>query len=152
MWRFNPYDTLLQKTGAISPEINSVRYEIYSQFTNVIDLRNDLENVLKRWSKGHRGAFNKAVKGGVSVELASTFEEWMDYYQIFQENSKRWEKSKAGFAEDYDRRMFEIIFDRKSPNIRLWLARHEGKSIAGAICLYAKNHVLGWHLTDCLNI
>ena len=41
--------------------------------------------------------------------------------------------------------MFEIIYERHSPQIKLWLAHIDGKAVSGAICFYNNKHVVYWH-------
>ena len=48
-------------------------------------------------------------------------------------------------ASRYEWKLFEIIYNLNSSNIELWLAKYEEKIIAGALCLYSKNHAVYWH-------
>ena len=66
----------------------------------------------------------------------------MMYYDIYEDSLKRWGER---VTTKYDWKLFEEMYDRKSPNIKLWLAIYNNKPISGSINFYAKNHVVPWH-------
>jgi len=41
--------------------------------------------------------------------------------------------------------LFEEVFCRESPSIRLWLVVYRDIVVAGALCLHARKHVVNWH-------
>jgi lipid II:glycine glycyltransferase (peptidoglycan interpeptide bridge formation enzyme) len=41
--------------------------------------------------------------------------------------------------------LFQILYKKKSPAIKLWLAKYQGKLISGALCFYHNRHVAYWH-------
>jgi len=41
--------------------------------------------------------------------------------------------------------MFGCFFSCSSNNVRLWLAIFDDQVVAGALCFYAKKHVVYWH-------
>jgi CelD/BcsL family acetyltransferase involved in cellulose biosynthesis len=45
----------------------------------------------------------------------------------------------------YGWELFKEMFERYSPDVKLWLAVCYGKIIAGALCFYSKHHVAYWH-------
>jgi lipid II:glycine glycyltransferase (peptidoglycan interpeptide bridge formation enzyme) len=54
----------------------------------------------------------------------------------------RWgEKTTNAYQWD----LFEIMYRKKSSNIKLWLAKYQGEIISGALCLYHNKHVAYWH-------
>jgi hypothetical protein len=132
-WRINPYNSVeadLSVRGAKSDE------------TNVLNLDSGFEAVFKTWTKGHISAARKARKVGVDVREAKTLQDWKVYYEIYQDSLARWGESASS---RYGWSLFQHMHDLSSPNIKLWLATHENKIVAGAVCFYAKKHVTYWH-------
>jgi len=135
-WRINPY----------TPHIEKIQL-IYSKDdqTDVLNLQDGFEAIYKSWTRGDSSTARKARKArkeGVSIKIASTPEEWLIYYQVYQDSLLRWGKDNSS---GYQWRLFEEIFQRKSPNIKLWLAIYQDQIIAGALIFYAKRHVVYWH-------
>lgn len=132
-WRLNPYDRLAFEAG-VRP--------IKNDETHALNLQNGFETVYKQWTKGHASAARKARKAGIIVRLAENAEDWKEYYAAYEASLKRWgEKA----SSRYEYLLFEEMFNRKSPNIKLWLAIYNSKIVSGALCFYAKKHVVYWH-------
>ncbi len=132
-WRINPYNSVeadLSVRGAQSDE------------TDVLNLDSGFETLFKRWTKGHISGARKARKVGVDVREAKTLQDWKLYYKIYEESLARWGESASSH---YDWLLFQHMHDLASPNIKLWLATHEKIIVAGALCLYSKQHVTYWH-------
>jgi CelD/BcsL family acetyltransferase involved in cellulose biosynthesis len=132
-WRLNPYDRLAMQ---MCPT------EAYQDETHAIDLLTGFDVIFKSWTKGHRSAVHKAQKAGVLVKPALSIEDWKEYYKIYEESLERWGN---GATSRYGWEFFEGMIRQNSPYIRLWLALHKKATAAGALCLYAKSHVVYWH-------
>lgn len=133
LWRINPYDPILSKMDLPNSQYDE---------THAIKLNNDFNSLYKQWTKGHRSAVKKAIREGICIRVASTIDDWKDYYEVYQDSLRRWgEKT----SSQYDWSFFYLIGKLNSPNIKLWLALKEDKIIAGAVCLSAKNHIVYWH-------
>jgi hypothetical protein len=135
-WRLNPYDPFVYKC--------KLPY-LKKDETHALNLESGFERIYRSWSKGHKSAAHKAHKArnvGVVIEKAHMKDEWKEYYAIYEDSLKRW-GDKA--TSRYSWRLFEIIANRQSNNIQLWLAKYGDKSIAGALCFYAKHHAVYWH-------
>ncbi|MEJ7784521.1 MAG: GNAT family N-acetyltransferase [Solirubrobacteraceae bacterium] len=132
VWRRNPYDA--HESGAPLGAWSD-------DDTQALRLTDGFATVLRGSTKGHRSAFSKAAREGVSVSLASTRSEWQAFYDLYAQSVRRWE---ARATSSYDLRLLEIMWRRESPNIKLWLATHADKPVAGALCLYAPRHVAYW--------
>lgn len=131
----NPYDSLANQV--IPSKITLI------EETHVINLKqDDFSKIFKTWTKGHRSAVNKAINAGVQVSIASTQTEWDEYYKIYEDTVKRW-GDKA--SSKYENRLFDIIFNMASNNIKLWIAKYDNTLIAGALCFYSNNHIVYWH-------
>jgi Acetyltransferase (GNAT) domain len=137
VWRLNPYDPLCFKAGVIQ------NVQVKSDETHAIRLDKSPDEILKGFKTTYRSQIRKAVQSGqFSVEQATTLADWRAYFEVYQDSLQRWgNKSEDGYAW----RLFEGMFKLQSPNVRLWLARHEGRIISGDLCLYSPKHVAYWH-------
>lgn len=132
-WLTNPSDPLVLNCGMTFRKTDE---------THIVGLRNGIESIIKKWSKGHRSAVQKAVRSGVSVRRAITKDDWSNYYTIYRDSIRRWGDSATS---DHGPEIFEALWRLDSPNVVLWLAMHRDEPIAGAVCLYAKRQVSYWH-------
>jgi len=131
-WRLNPYDPLIW-------EVNQP-YN-FADETHVINLEKDFTVLFKNQSSTVRKA-RKAEKAGVEIDIASTLNEWREYYEVYQSSIKRWgEKAISEYRWD----IFQKLFEQNSSNVRLWIARYQGKIVSGAVCLYAQRNIVYWH-------
>lgn len=114
-------------------------------YTQVLDLSQGFEIIFRKWSRGHREDTRKGLREGVTAEVASTEGDWKSYFAFYQESLSRWGNEATN---RYGWKLFELMYKRKSPNIKLWLAKYNGQIIAGALCLYHNKHVAGWHMAS----
>ncbi|MDD5284685.1 MAG: GNAT family N-acetyltransferase [Desulfuromonadaceae bacterium] len=128
----NPYDELTNQLPGLNSE-DSTQY---------LDLTRGFELIFKEWAMGHYTRTKKGLRQGIVVEQAGTEEDWRNYFDIYQDNLSRWGKSATN---DYAWELFESLYKRRSPKIKLWLARHDGNLISGALCFYHNRHVAYWH-------
>ncbi len=128
----NPYDQLTNEFDRFNSE----------DFTQFLDLSDGFEALFKRWTWGHYSRTRKGLREGITAELASTEDDWKSYFGLYQDNLARWsEKTTNAYGWD----LFEIMYRKKSPRIKLWLAKYEGQIISGALCFYHNKHVAYWH-------
>lgn len=136
IWRINPIDALAVKSEVI---INK------EDETHVIDLSVGFEAIHQDWTNGSFPVVRKVRKArdhGVSIRLAESEDDWLSYFQVYEESLVRWgDKATTQYSLDF----FEEIYSLKSNHVNLWLALYNNKIIAGALCFYAKNHVVYWH-------
>jgi hypothetical protein len=137
VWRLNPYDPLSFKAGVIR------NVKVKSDETHAIRLTKSPEEILKGFKATYRAQIRKAISGGqFSVEPAKGLDDWRAYFETYQDSIVRWGDQPG---DGYAWRLFEAMFKLQSPNIKLWLARHEGKVVSGDLCLYSRKHVAYWH-------
>lgn len=110
--------------------------------TEMLYLDCGMERLRKNWTKGHRSAVAKARKVGVTVHQATTAQDWLDYFAMYEASLERWGNSASS---RYTWELFQIMRDHGSKHIKLWLADHCGRAVAGALCFYATRHVAYWH-------
>lgn len=133
LWRFNPYEKVL-----LTQEFSRVQ----DDETHALDVSAGFDKIYRGWTKGHASAARKARKAGVLVRLAKNQEDWEKYFRVYENSLSRWG---ANVTSTYSWSLFEIMFRRASPNIKLWLAEYDGLIIAGALCFYSSTHVVYWH-------
>ncbi|RLC21965.1 MAG: methicillin resistance protein [Deltaproteobacteria bacterium] len=137
-WRLNPYDEVLH-------QCNFDKVLLKNDETHAIDLSCGFDAVYKKWAKGRSALARKARKArkaGISVRIADSQQDWDGYYKIYEDSLRRWGESASSV---YHWSLFNEIFQLDSPNIKLWLAVYEEKTVAGALCFYTKKHVAYWH-------
>lgn len=133
LWRLNPYD----------PIVMSIKVDISEQDeTQALSLDHGFDAIYRVWTKGHASAARKAQRAGVKIREAVPIQDWKDYYGVYKDSIKRWGVSASSFYEWF---FFQSMFEFSSPDIRLWLATYHDRIVSGAICLYAKKHVVYWH-------
>lgn len=131
-WRINPFD----------PHAAAVVKGFEPDDTQALVLETDFETIFRTWSKGHRAAVKQAEREGVSVRPAQSTEDWRAYYAAYEDSIRRW----GGAASIvYEWELFDQLSRCESEQVRLWLAVHDDRVIAGALCLYARRHVSYWH-------
>ncbi|MCL5022526.1 MAG: GNAT family N-acetyltransferase [Nitrospirae bacterium] len=128
----NPYDPLTNEFDGFNDE----------DFTQVLDLGAGFDALFKKWTWGHYSRTRKALREGLTAEEAATENDWKAYFELYQDTLARWgEKATNTYTWD----LFATMYRKKSPGIRLWLARHQGQIISGALCFYHNRHVAYWH-------
>lgn len=132
-WRLNPYDKLSAAAGMGAGK---------QEQTQVLDLETGYDAILKNLTKGHYSAAKKAEKAGIKISRAQSLEDWRHYFQAYEDTQRRWGNSTTS---RYDWEFFHYMFQLRSPDITLWLAKYDNEVAAGALCFYAKNHVVYWH-------
>ncbi len=128
----NPYDKLTNEFDRFNNE----------DFTQILDLSEGFEPLFKKWTWGHYSRARKGLREGITAELAATEEDWKSYFELYQDNLARWGRKTTN---TYQWSLFEIMYRKNSPKIKLWLAKYQGQIISGALCFYHNKHVAYWH-------
>ena len=132
VWRVNPFD---------DPVSLPTAGERTDDETQALPLDDEFDAIVKRWTKGHRSAAKKARREGVTVALAATDDDWADFAAMYADSVRRWGDRASS---TYEPRMMELLRARAGAQVRLWLARYDGRPAAGALCLYSRRHVSYW--------
>jgi hypothetical protein len=112
------------------------------QYTHVLDLAKGFDAVFSNYSRGKRKSTRKARQLGVEIGVVTTEEDFKSYYEVYEDTLRRWG---SNTLVSYPYRLFEQIYRCHSENIRLWVARVEGKIVSGSLNFYTNRHVLAWH-------
>lgn len=143
VWRNNPYEPISTPISFGSAKADE---------TYVLDLTEGFDEIYRKGSKGNTSAARKAQKAGVSVRLAETEDDWMAYFDVYQDSLRRWGDRATN---SYTWRLFSTMWNRHSSSINLWMANADGRCIAGAVCFYGGGHCVYWHgsaLEKALNL
>ncbi len=128
----NPYDKLTNEFEGFNTE----------DFTQFLDLSEGFERIFKKWTWGHYSRARKGIREGITAEPAMTEDDWRSHFGLYLDNLARWgDRTTNVYGWD----LFEIMYRKKSPKIKLWLAKYQGEIIAGALCFYHNRHVAYWH-------
>ena len=118
------------------------QFKVVEDFTQVIKLGKEEKEIWTDYSYSARKQINKAKRVGVICREAKEFQEWKEYYSIYQEALKRW-GVKA--TNRYPFSLFENLFKVRNPNIKLWLVIFDGKIVGGNLNFYHNAHCVEWH-------
>ncbi len=131
-WRISPYTPGL-RADALAAEPSS---------TWALRLDESFDALVGRWRPALRRAVRRAQARGVTVRWAKRLDDWRAYYEVYQDSLRRWGERASS---RYEWRLFERLFQRRSPGVRLWLACAGPAVVSGALCVYARRHVAYWH-------
>jgi CelD/BcsL family acetyltransferase involved in cellulose biosynthesis len=135
VWRLNPYDPLCFQAG----QHQGLRCR--SDETYALELAGGPDVLFKRFKSRCRSDIRRAQQAGFVIELARTEQDYHDYHQVYENSLRRWGNERH---EGYRERLFSLLFERRSPHVQLWLARHHGQIVSGNVCFYARRHVVYW--------
>jgi len=136
-WRVSPYEPF---PPAVEGLPSGVAFE--PETTDALDLTAGFDAVRSGFSRGHRSAANKGRRLGVEVSPARSTAEWRAYLALYDESLRRW--GGVGGVADYPARLYEEL-RRITTGQTLWLARYEGRVVAGALCFSTPLVTVYWH-------
>ncbi len=111
-------------------------------FTHILELKDGYKDVYMNFTRGCKSNINKAIRSGITIRKANSWNDWEEYYRLYKSSIKRWGKKATSF---YDIKLFKNIFDCKSSKAILWLAELNEKIVSGALIFYHNNHIVYWH-------
>ncbi|GLR19015.1 GNAT family N-acetyltransferase [Portibacter lacus] len=102
-----------------------------------------LENLTTDHFKGnHRRFIIKAEKDDMNVISTEDLSEWKLYFEIYTKvKLERGDKS----SNDYNYKLFELIYNLPVKMRKLWIVKHDNKIVGGGVFFYYKNKVHHWH-------
>jgi len=121
---------------------NYKTYKIKKDFTQILNLEKGYDSVYNFFSKGHKYNIKKSKNLGVKIKIATTINEYLDYFKIYQNSLERWGNSATN---NYPIQLFINIFKHKNNNIKLWVAEINNKIISGSLVFYHLKHLVWWH-------
>jgi hypothetical protein len=139
-WRLNPYDSTSEKI-TIASKYSKRR----SLVTYTIDLSQGEEKIYSNFKKSCRNQIKQSLKNNLTITEGTDISHWRKYYDIYCDTIRRW-GAKTIYKLDW--RIFEILFNKNNPAIKLWIVWYEGKAIAGDICFYSHGKIISWHIAS----
>jgi len=97
--------------------------------TVILDLLQPMESIIEQMKPKWRYNYRLSIKKGVKVRQAEKSEIAV-FYNLLKETSKRDRIAIHGFE------YYKALFENKVPEIRLYLAEHEGDILAGIVTLF----------------
>jgi len=132
--RFDPpwlLDNNNEEEAAMPPSFFRAEADIQPPDTVILDLTQPMKSIIEQMKPKWRYNCRLAGKKGVKVRQAEKNEITV-FYKLLSETSKRDRIAIHGF--DYYKALFE--FENELPEIRLYLAEHEGDVLAGIVTLF----------------
>ncbi len=84
----------------------------------------------------------RAREGGATARRARGDEDWDAYLACYRASLERWGERAT---TRYEPAFFASLRAHGGDGVRLWIAEHDGRVVAGALCLDAPLHVAYWH-------
>ena len=135
VWRVNPLQPLVDLLDPFTTELDTTEILDLSPFED--------ENALRmHYKHSVRKQVNKGIRAGLRAAPAETWEEWEQYFAIYQKRLQGWG---AGATSRYSIDLFRSIFDAQSPSVKLWVASKDGEIIGGNLNFYHGRHCVEWH-------
>ena len=125
-----------------------VSYESQADFTHMIALQPDFEQVFAHLPKDARSTYRNGLRKGVQVRRATALADCHAYYDVYQDGLHRWrERGLKQIGATYSLRQFELCYElscQQPALAQLWLAEVDGRIAAGNWVFYWNRHVGCW--------
>ncbi len=108
--------------------------------THALPLSSLAGPISSRFHDSHRRATKRARRAGVKCFASRSASALERYWELYTKARKRWGTS-AG--SHYSLALLQDL--AQAPGATLWLAEHNGHTIAGALLLASRTHVAYWH-------
>jgi len=113
-----------------------------ADFTQATPLEQGFEAAFASWKNGHRRNVRNAERSGVTVSRATDADDWDGYLGVYDDSLVRWGDR---VSRRYPKSFFETVRQHAGSQHVLWLARHDGRVVSGALCFYHHQHAVYWH-------
>lgn len=134
-WRINPLDKSASLLERHSTAIDTTELLFLEHLEDESQLR-------RKYKYSVRKEINKAIKADLTAKVAENWNEWEEYFRLYQTVLRRW-GDKA--TSKYPIELFKYFFRLKSDKIKLWLVMHENNIIGGNLNFYHNKHCVEWH-------
>lgn len=109
--------------------------------THIIDLRDGVTAAHSRWDRGARRKLARARKAGIDIREAEAWNDWAAYFDNYLETRKLWESPTSYYGLPF----FSLLYEARSPSVRLWLAEQRGSVVGGVLIFTHRNLATAWH-------
>jgi len=111
-----------------------------TQILNLVDF--DPGQPMRGWSPDPRRKVRMAREAAVRVRFATSADDWRAYFAVYEKSMRRWGPRASS---TYPESLFTLLRTLPETSMRLWLAEHEGRIVAGYIAFYHNRHACIWH-------
>jgi hypothetical protein len=132
--------------GPFGPPDQAPRdFEHRADVTHMIDLRDGIDAVIQRYSRGQRHAYNRGLRDGMVPRVGRGEEDVAHYLSMYDDTLARWGERTLtvhppAVFEELDR-----VAGEHPQAVRLWLATVGGELAGGAWVFYWNRHAVAWH-------
>jgi CelD/BcsL family acetyltransferase involved in cellulose biosynthesis len=135
VWRVNPLDPLSEALD---------RFATVPDTTEILELAEcaEEEAIRARFRHSARKQINKGSRAGLSVWVAEKWEEWEEYYRIYEARLRQWGKDATS---SYPITFFKTLFEARGSKLSLLVVAHEGKIAGGNLNFFQSRHCVEWH-------
>jgi hypothetical protein len=139
-WQLNPFDCNSKDIA-----VNSVYTKRYPEITYSINLSKGEEAIFGKFKTSCKNHIKQGINNNLIVSEETSLKHWKQYYEIYLDTVKRWGK-KVPYVLSW--KLFEILFNKKSPYIKLWLVWLGSTPVAGCVNFYSNRKIMAWHMTS----
>jgi len=135
VWRLNPF--------APMPELDE-QVPRRNDSTEVLSLQEfaDENALLYNYRHSVRKQIRKGERAGFRLAESSAWEEWEEYYRIYQTLLEKWGKAATSV---YPLEFFRQVHAVRGPKVKLWLTRDGERIVGGNLNFYQGPHCVEWH-------
>lgn len=135
VWRVNPLDP---HAAELDP------FRTTEDSTEILDLAPfaDGEAVRAHFRHSTRKQIAKGVRAGLTARVAESWEEWEQYYRLYEARLLHWGK---GATNHYPLPFFRALYEARGPRIALHVVEREGRIAGGNLNFYHGRHCVEWH-------
>ena len=139
-WQLNPFDVASTNIMINSKYVRRIPHTAY-----MVDLTKGEEIIYSNIKKSCLNHIKQGIENKLKIIEGPDIEDWKKYYDIYRDTIIRW-GSKTPYILHW--RLFEIIYSRMNPIIKLWLVWYGDIPIAGSINFYSHGKIIGWHMAS----
>jgi peptidoglycan pentaglycine glycine transferase (the first glycine) len=122
----------------LEPYLREQRFLTIPSSTFIVDLSSSVELLWKKLEKRARWGVRKAKKMNVTVSEAENWREWMEYHNVYAYENYR--KRVRPRSLSLHRAIYQYLLPEGKA--RLFLAEHNGKTIAGSLFLCSTHEMI----------
>lgn len=119
--------------------------EKYDDKAVVIDLSTGFESIYNNYSRGHKSALKKAEKSGAIIQETLSLEDYQEYFQVYQDSIERWGETTMAVLPWHALENIYNLAQKMPENIKLWVAKVDGKIASGALIAYWNQTIMYYH-------
>ena len=136
---------VLNGNPLVADDVAPSGFETTEDSTHLLSIDRPLDDLIARFSKGHRASLAAGRRNGVVTRRAESLGDYRRYFDVYRSSLDRWGERATS---RYPWRLFERgheLAERYPDQVALWLAEVDGEAVAGAWVFGWNRHVVYWH-------